>query len=153
MANINQIQVGSTVYDIEDQTARTLISSYTETDPVFSASAAAGITSSDISDWGGKAETDDLLKMRSVTVASSGWTAGTLTSASGTVYTYYKEVAVTGMTANDFVDISNMGSASSYTGNYAVQSLSGKFRIWVSSKPSASTTWYVYYKVGMTATT
>ena len=127
------------------------ISSYTETDPVFSASAAAGITSSDISDWGGKAETDDLLKMRSVTVATSGWTAGTLTSASGTAYTYYKEVAVTGMTANDFVDISNMGSASSYKNNYAVESLSGKFRIWVSSQPSASTTWYVYYKVGMTA--
>ena len=32
------------------------ISSYTETDPVFSASAAAGITSSDISDWNGKAD-------------------------------------------------------------------------------------------------
>ena len=127
------------------------LTSYTETDPVFAASAAAGITSSDISDWGGKAETADLLKMRSVTVATSGWTAGTLTSASGTAYTYYKEVSVTGMTANDFVDVSNMGSASSYTGNYAVESLSGKFRIWVASQPSASTTWYVYYKVGMTA--
>lgn len=97
--------------------------------------------------------TDNVMYMRSVTVASSGWTAGTLTSASGTAYTYYKEVSVTGMTANDFVDISNMGSASSYTGNYAAESLSGKFRIWVSSQPSASTTWYVYYKVGMTATT
>ena len=97
--------------------------------------------------------TANLMFMRSVTVASSGWTAGTLTSASGTAYTYYKEVAVTGMTANDFVDISNMGSASSYTNNYAVESLSGKFRIWVASQPSASTTWYVYYKVGMTATT
>ena len=97
--------------------------------------------------------TDNVMYMRSVTVASSGWTAGTLTSASGTAYTYYKEVSVTGMTANDFVDISNMGSASSYTGNYAAESLSGKFRIWVASQPSASTTWYVYYKVGMTATT
>lgn len=97
--------------------------------------------------------TANLMYMRSVTIASSGWTAGTLTSASGTSYTYYKEVAVTGMTANDFVDISNMGSASSYTNNYAVESLSGKFRIWVALQPSASTTWYVYYKVGMTATT
>lgn len=97
--------------------------------------------------------TANLMYMRSVTVASSGWTAGTLTSASGTAYTYYKEVSVTGMTANDFVDISNAGSASSYTGNYAVESLSGKFRIWVASQPSASTTWYVYYKVGMTVTT
>lgn len=97
--------------------------------------------------------TANLMYMRSVTVASSGWTAGTLTSASGTAYTYYYEVSVTNMTANDFVDISNMGSASSYEGNYAVESLSGKFRIWVASEPTASTTWYVYYKVGMTATT
>lgn len=95
--------------------------------------------------------TANLMYMRSVTVASSGWTAGTLTSASGTAYTYYKEVSVTNMTANDFVDVSNAGSASSYTGNYAVESLSGKFRIWVASEPSAETTWYVYYKVGMTA--
>ena len=36
--------------------ADTALQSYTETDPVFSASAAAGITSSDISDWDGKAE-------------------------------------------------------------------------------------------------
>ena len=97
--------------------------------------------------------TANLMYMRSVTVATSGWTAGTLTSASGTAYTYYYEVSVTNMTANDFVDISNMGSASSYEGNYAVESLSGKFRIWVASEPTASTTWYVYYKVGMTATT
>ena len=97
--------------------------------------------------------TANLMYMQSVTVATSGWTAGTLTSASGTSYTYYKDVSVTNMNSNDFVDISNNGSASSYTGNYAVQSLSGKFRIWVASQPSASTTWYVYYKVGMTATT
>ena len=97
--------------------------------------------------------TANLMYMRSVTVASSGWTAGTLTSASGTAYAYYKEVSVTNMTANDFVDVSNAGSASSYTENYAVESLSGKFRIWVASQPTASTTWSVYYKVGMTATT
>ena len=36
--------------------ADTALQSYTETDPVFSASAAAGITSSDIADWDGKAE-------------------------------------------------------------------------------------------------
>lgn len=95
--------------------------------------------------------TANLMYMRSVTVASSGWTAGTLTSASGTEYAYYKEVTVSGMTANDFVDISNNGSASSYTDNFAVESLSGKFRIWVESQPSAETTWCVYYKVGMTA--
>ena len=95
--------------------------------------------------------TANLMYMRSVTIASSGWTAGTLTSASGVDYAYYKEVSVTNMTANDFVDVSNMGTASSYEGTFAVESLSGKFRIWVASQPSAETTWYVYYKVGMTA--
>lgn len=34
--------------------ADTALQSYTETDPIFSASAAAGITSSDISNWNGK---------------------------------------------------------------------------------------------------
>lgn len=97
--------------------------------------------------------TANLMYMRSVTVASSGWTASWFQSASGTVYTYYYDVSITGITANDFVDISNMGSALSYTGNFAVESFSGTLRIWVSSQPSASTTWYVYYKVGMTATT
>lgn len=126
MADISSIKLpGGNTYDIKDSTARTGLEN--------------------------KAETDDLLKMRTVTVATSGWTAGTLTTASGTTYTYYYEASVTGMTANDFVGVSNMGSASSYTGNYAVESLNGKFRIWVASQPSASTTWYVYYKVGMTA--
>ena len=97
--------------------------------------------------------TANVMYMRSVTVASSGWTAGTLTSASGASYTYYYDIAVTGMTANDFVDIGNVGSASSYKGDYAVASSSNLIRIWVASQPSASTTWYVYYKVGMTATT
>ena len=97
--------------------------------------------------------TANLMYMQSVTVATSGWTAGTLTSASGTSYTYYYDIAVTGMTANDFVDIGNVGSASSYKGDYAVASSSNLIRIWVASQPSASTTWYVYYKVGMTATT
>lgn len=97
--------------------------------------------------------TANLMYMRSVTVATSGWTASWFQSASGTVYTYYYDVSITGITANDFVDISNMGSASSYTGNFAVESFSGTLRIWVSSQPSAETTWYVYYKVGMTATT
>ena len=36
------------------------LTSYTETDPVFSASASAGITSTDISSWNGKAEISDI---------------------------------------------------------------------------------------------
>lgn len=97
--------------------------------------------------------TDNLMYMRYVTIATSGWTAGSMTSASGTSYTYYYDVSITNMTGVDFVDISNGGSASSYTGNYAVESLNGAFRIWVASQPSAETSWFVYYKVGMTAIT
>lgn len=97
--------------------------------------------------------TDNVMYARYVTIATSGWTAGSTTTASGTAYTYYYDVSVANMTANDFVDISNAGSASSYTGNYAVESLTGKFRIWVASQPSAETSWFVYYKVGMTAIT
>lgn len=43
------------------------LTSYTETDPVFSASAAAGITSTDISNWNGKSSTDEKVKAVSVT--------------------------------------------------------------------------------------
>lgn len=39
------------------------ITSYTETDPVFSASAAAGITATDISNWNAKSNTDEKLKV------------------------------------------------------------------------------------------
>lgn len=38
------------------------LTSYTETDPVFSASAAAGITATDISSWNNKSNTDEKLK-------------------------------------------------------------------------------------------
>ena len=96
--------------------------------------------------------TSGQLYMRSITVASSAWTAGTLTTGSGNTYSYYYEVSAN-MTQNDFVDISNMGSASSYTGNFAIQGLTGKFRIWVQTQPSLNITWYVYYTVGMTAQT
>ena len=51
------------------------ISSYTETDPVFSASAAAGITSSDITNWNGKTSntgTITSVKMNGSTISSSG---------------------------------------------------------------------------------
>lgn len=97
--------------------------------------------------------TSEQLYMRSVTVASSAWTAGTLTTGSGTTYSYYYEVSIANMTQNDFVDISNMGSASSYTGNFAIQGLTGKFRIWVETQPNTNIAWYVYYTVGMTAQT
>lgn len=39
------------------------LTSYTETDPVFRASAAAGITATDISNWNAKSNTDEKLKV------------------------------------------------------------------------------------------
>lgn len=43
------------------------LTSYTETDPVFSVSAAAGITSTDISNWNGKSSTDEKVKATALT--------------------------------------------------------------------------------------
>jgi len=43
------------------------ITSYTETDPVFRASAAAGITATDISNWNAKSDTDEKVKQENVT--------------------------------------------------------------------------------------
>lgn len=55
--------------------ADTALQSFTETDPVFSASAAAGISSSDITNWNGKTSnigTITSVKMNGSTVSSSG---------------------------------------------------------------------------------
>jgi hypothetical protein len=48
--------------DIPDLSG-TYLTSYTETDPIFSASAAAGITATDISNWNAKSNTDEKLKV------------------------------------------------------------------------------------------
>lgn len=52
------ISVPTKVSDLTNDSG--FIIDYTETDPVFSASAAAGITSSDISSWNAKAEVNDI---------------------------------------------------------------------------------------------
>lgn len=54
IAEITMPTVPTKVSDLTNDAG--YISSYTETDPVFSASAAAGITSSDISDWDNKSD-------------------------------------------------------------------------------------------------
>lgn len=53
------------------------ITGYTETDPVFTASAAAGISSSDISNWNGKAETSDIPTNVSELINDSGYITDT----------------------------------------------------------------------------
>lgn len=86
-----------------------------------------------------------LWKMITETVASSGWTASSYTSPSGTVYAYKKEVTVTGMTANSFID--GDISSGTYTGAYAFESASGKAIIRTATQPSASLTFRIYYQI------
>lgn len=56
MANnkIQSLTVNGVTYDIVDNTSG-YIKTFTETDPVFTASAAANITTSDITNWDAKA--------------------------------------------------------------------------------------------------
>jgi hypothetical protein len=86
------------------------------------------------------------MKSVSQTVASSGWTAESYTSTSGTVYAYKKEIAIAGMTADTYVDIAL--TSGTYTGAFAVESASGKVVIRTATQPSASLTFRVYYQLG-----
>ena len=52
-SQIKSLTIDGVTYDIVDKTSG-YITSYTETDPIFSASVAAGITSTDISNWNNK---------------------------------------------------------------------------------------------------
>ena len=79
--------------------ADTALQSFTETDPVFSASASAGITSSDISNWNGKQDT--LTAGDNITISN-----GTI-SATDTTYT-----AGTNITISDQNVISATGGGS-----------------------------------------
>ena len=106
-----------------------------------------GVTSNIQTQLDAKPDTADLLQMTSKTVATSGWTAEIKTSTSGTSYTYYYRFAVTGITANDFVDASI--ASGTYTSNWAVESTSGYIYIHTAIKPTASLTFNIYYKVGM----
>ncbi len=58
MADISQVKLpNGDTYNLVDETSG-YIKNYTETDPVFSASAAAGITATDISNWNAKVSDD-----------------------------------------------------------------------------------------------
>lgn len=58
MADISQVKLpNGDTYNLVDETSG-YIKNYTETDPVFNASAASGITATDISNWNGKAAGD-----------------------------------------------------------------------------------------------
>ena len=75
--------------------ADSALQSYTETDPVFSASAAAGIKSTDITNWNGK--TNNKGTVTSVAVKMNNTTKGTVTSSGtidlGTVITEHQDIS------------------------------------------------------------
>ena len=54
-----------------DSTTGVLSASITETDPVFAASAAAGITAMNISNWNAKSDTDEKVKISHISTAKS----------------------------------------------------------------------------------
>ena len=54
MADLSKIRLNGTNYNLKDAEARNAINNFEETDPVFSASAAADITSTDITNWNNK---------------------------------------------------------------------------------------------------
>lgn len=71
MADISQVKLpNGDTYNLVDETSG-YIKNYIETDPVFSASAAAGITSTDISNWNGKSSTDEKVKAIALPTTSS----------------------------------------------------------------------------------
>ena len=89
-----------------------------ETDPIFSASAAAGITATDISNWNGKSSTDEKVKQESLNGASSDknilttssyQTTGTITnSVQYTRYIYLND-------SSPYITIVNKTDSSKYT--------------------------------------
>lgn len=87
MADISQVKLpNGDTYNLVDETSG-YIKNYTETDPVFSASAAAGITSTDISNWNGKTSNTGTVTSITVSNATNGGLSisGSPISTSGTI--------------------------------------------------------------------
>ena len=77
MADISQVKLpNGDTYNLVDETSG-YIKNYTETDPVFSASAAAGITSTDISNWNAKVSDDKTWKGVQLNTSSTPTAADT----------------------------------------------------------------------------
>lgn len=97
--------------------ADTALQSYTETDPVFTASAAYGITSEDISNWNSK--TSNVGTVTSVSVKLNDEIKGTVTSEGtidlGTIDASNDKVTQTESTTNSAYEVLLSGSASSTT--------------------------------------
>ena len=117
MADISQVKLpNGDTYNLVDETSG-YIKSYTETDPVFGASAAAGITSTDISNWNAKVSDDKTWNGVSLTtgnnVISESFTlyVPVLTSSTGTSAKTVKAVAsaTQSTSANNLVRYSEGG--------------------------------------------
>lgn len=68
MADVSQIKLpNGDTYNLVDETSG-YIKNYVETDPIFSASAAAGITSTDIANWNAKSDTDTKVTQTNSTI-------------------------------------------------------------------------------------
>ena len=71
MADISQVKLpNGDTYNLVDETSG-YIKNYTETDPVFSASAAAGITSTDISNWNAKVSDTGKWNNKSLSISTT----------------------------------------------------------------------------------
>ncbi len=104
MADISQVKLpNGDTYNLVDETSG-YIKSFTETDPVFSASAAAGITATDISNWNAKVSDNKTWNDVSLTKSqSSGAAAGYVpyvSSVSATSAHYYPVAAANSTAAN-----------------------------------------------------
>lgn len=104
------------------------LTSFTETDPVFSASAAHGISSSDISNWNSK---QSAISSTTATLAVNSWSSGTQT------------VNVTGVTSSNTVVVSPApSSVSDYAsaGIYCSAQGSGTLTFTCSTTPTSAIT-------------
>lgn len=104
--------------DIPDLSG-TYLTSYTETDPVFSASAAAGITSTDITNWNNKVSDDKTWNSVSLTKTSSSTAAAGyvpyVSSTSATSANYYPVAQAGSTDANAIPKYSSAGYLFAYT--------------------------------------
>lgn len=98
---------GSTVASSGEADLGTVLTSFTETDPVFTASAAHGITSSDISNWNAKAD--------KISIVSHGTSDTTFTLTPNVFHTWG---TVTSLTLT-------LGTGTSYLDEYMFQFTSG----------------------------
>lgn len=105
------------------------ITGYTETDPVYSASAASGISSSDISNWNGK---QSAIASTTVTISVANWNATTTCTKSVSGVTASNSVIVTPAPAS----ITDWQSS----GVYCSAQASGTLTFTCSTTPTASIT-------------